>query len=153
MQNVSYKRCQAYFSSVQNTIPGICLRVSLIILHESTQADRILCIGACSKTFSSTKTETLTLNILGKSFSRGYFETHFFFYFHQQTGIGISCKLSPYPRKTICMKCQCQFSEENKKNNGQSAQNANVCFLEKKNKKNISNLSSAKLALRVAKVN
>ena len=51
-------------------------------------------------------------------------------YFFQKTGFDISCKLSSM--ETSCMKCQILFSE--------------------KNKKNITNLSSADLAQRVVKV-
>ena len=72
----------------------------------------------------------LTLNTLGKIFSRQHFEI-FFSYFSQKTGYDISCKLSP--KETVCMKCQILFSG--------------------KNKKNIINLSSAKNAQRVVKVN
>ena len=37
-----------------------------------------------------------------------------YFYFSQETGFDISCKLSPL--ETICMKCQILFSGENNKN-------------------------------------
>ena len=37
-----------------------------------------------------------------------------FSYFSQETGVDISCKLSPM--ETICMKCQILFSWKNKKN-------------------------------------
>ena len=65
------------------------------------------------------------LNTLGKNFSRQHFEI--FSYFPQKTGFYISCRLSP-----ICMKCLILFSG--------------------KNKKNITNLSSAELAQKVVKV-
>ena len=54
----------------------------------------------------------------------------YFSYFSQETGFGISCKLSPL--ETICMKCQNLFSG--------------------KNKQNIINLLSAVFALRVVRV-
>ena len=53
-----------------------------------------------------------------------------YFYFSQETGFDISCKLSPL--ETICMKCQLLFSGNN--NN------------------NIFNLSSVVFALKVVKV-
>ena len=70
----------------------------------------------------------LTLSTLGKIFSRRHID--WFSYFSQKTGFDISCKLSQL--ETICMKCQILFSG--------------------KNKKNITNLSSAELAKRVVKV-
>ena len=51
----------------------------------------------------------ISLTMQGKNFSRQDFET--FSYFSQQIGYDISCKLS----KTICMKCQVQFSGKSKK--------------------------------------
>ena len=38
----------------------------------------------------------------------------YFSYFPRKTGFNISCKLSP--EETICMKCQSLFSGKNKKN-------------------------------------
>ena len=72
----------------------------------------------------------LTLSTLGKIFSRLLTEI-FYLIFSQKTDFDISCKLSPI--ETICTKCQILFSG--------------------KNKKNITNLSSAELAKRVVKVN
>ena len=71
----------------------------------------------------------LTHNTLGKIISRRHFEI-FFSDFSQKTVFDTSCKLSPL--ETICMKCRILFSG--------------------KNKKNITNLSSAELAQRVVKV-
>ena len=73
----------------------------------------------------------LTLSTLGKIFNRRHFEI--FSYFSKKTGFDISCKLSPGPVETICMKCQILFSG--------------------KSKVNITNLLSAELAKRVVKVN
>ena len=47
---------------------------------------------------------------MGK-FSRQQFDI--FSIFPQETGFGISCKLSP--KETVCMKCQTLFSEKKKK--------------------------------------
>ena len=55
----------------------------------------------------------ITLNTLGKNFSRPHFEI-FFLIFFQKIGFDTSCKLSPY--ETVCMKCQSLFSGKNKKN-------------------------------------
>ena len=52
----------------------------------------------------------LTHSMLGKIFSRRYFEI--FFLFSQKTDFDISCKLSPM--ETLCMKCQILFSEKKK---------------------------------------
>ena len=71
----------------------------------------------------------LTLCMLGKNFSRQYLEI-FFFYFSYKIEFDTSCKLSP--KETICMKCQILFS--------------------RKNKKNITSLSSAESALSVVSV-
>ena len=81
------------------------------------------------ETYKYTNGWVLTLSTLGKIFSRWHFEI-FFSYFSQKTGFDISCKLCRM--ETICMKCQILFSG--------------------KNKKNITNLSSAKLIKRVLKV-
>ena len=70
----------------------------------------------------------LTLSTLGKIFSRRHIGV--FFFSSQKTGFDISCKLSPV--ETICMKCQVLFSG--------------------KNNKNITNLSSAELFVRVVKL-
>ena len=40
--------------------------------------------------------------------------SNYFFYFYQETGLDISCKLSPLV--TICIKCQILFTGKNKKN-------------------------------------
>ena len=69
---------------------------------------------------------SLRLSSMGK-FSAENTLFFFFFYFSQKTGFDISCKLSPSPLETICMKCQTLFSG--------------------KNKKNIINLASAELAM------
>ena len=70
-------------------------------------------------------TGILTLSTLGKVTNWWYF-----FVFFSETGVDISCKLSPI--ETVCMKFQILFSG--------------------KNKKNIISLSSAELAHRVVKV-
>ena len=70
----------------------------------------------------------LPLSTLGEIFSRRHTEI-FFSDFFQKTGIDISCNL--FPMEKIYMKCQIMFS--------------------RKNKKNITNLSSAVLAQRMAK--
>ena len=69
----------------------------------------------------------LALSTLGKIFSRQH--TKIFFLFSQKSGFNISCKLSPL--ETVCLKYQILFSV--------------------KNKKNVTNLSSAELAQRVIK--
>ena len=74
----------------------------------------------------------LRLSMLGRNFSRQYYEIFFLFlFFFQKTGFDISCKLSPL--ETICMKYQSLFS--------------------RKNMKNIFTLSSAEIAQKVVKVN
>ena len=69
----------------------------------------------------------LTLSTLGKIFSRWHID--FFYYFSKKTGFDISSKLSSVA--TICLKCE--------------------VLLSGKNKKYITNLSSAELAQRVVK--
>ena len=69
----------------------------------------------------------LTLSTLGKTLIT---LKYFFLFFFQKTGSDIPCQLSPM--ETICMKCQKLFSG--------------------KNMKNITNMTSAKLAQRVVKV-
>ena len=54
---------------------------------------------------SDFKVHYLVLCMLGKNFSRPLIEI---LYFSQNTGFGISCKLSPM--ETICMKSQILFS-------------------------------------------
>ena len=72
----------------------------------------------------------LTLSTLGIVFSRQHIGIVFFFLFFLRIGFDISCKLSPF--ETVCMKCQILFCG--------------------KNKKNITNLSSAESAQRVVHV-
>ena len=53
------------------------------------------------------------VSVLGKKVSKQHLQI-FFSKFCQRTVVDISCKLSL--RETVCMKCQTQFSEKNKKN-------------------------------------
>ena len=53
--------------------------------------------------------ETLTLSILGKTFSRRHFQNKS--YFSKKMRFDVSCKLSP--KETVCMKCQTLFSRKN----------------------------------------
>ena len=61
-----------------------------------------LCPHMPSIQFISQGEALLTLNTLGKIFSRRHIEI-VFSYFPQKTGFDISCRLSPI--ETLCMKC------------------------------------------------
>ena len=109
-----------------------------------------ICDGSPSTCFSIYP--ILTLSTLGIIFNREHIEI--FFLFSQTTGFDISCKL--FPLETICMKCQILFSGKI----GISCKLSpveTICMkcqirFSGKSKKNITNLSSAKLAKRVARL-